>query len=67
VREIDRTNWQRNRDVERGREALDAGGEAYLAGTMSELQLPVQFHAVWIGTWLARRQERLIGYLREEN
>jgi putative transposase len=38
-----------------------------LARTMSELPLPVQFLAAWIGTWLARRQERLIGYLREEN
>ena len=51
-----------------GREGLTmrAGG-AYLALTMSELPLPVQFLAAWIGTWLARRQERLIGYLREEN
>jgi len=34
---------------------------------MSELPLPVQFLAAWIGTWLARRQDRLIGYLIEEN
>ena len=34
---------------------------------MSELPLPVQFLAAWIGTWLVRRQDRLIGYLREEN
>src|SRR5579863_8490079 len=34
---------------------------------MKELPLPVQFLAAWIGTWLARRQERLIGYLKEEN
>jgi putative transposase len=34
---------------------------------MSELPLPVQFLAAWIGTWVARRQERLIGYLKEEN
>jgi hypothetical protein len=34
---------------------------------MSELPLPVQFLAARIGTWLARRQERLIGYLRGEN
>ena len=38
-----------------------------MALTMSELPLPVQFLAAWIGTWLVRRQERLIGYLREEN
>ena len=38
-----------------------------MALTMSELPLPVQFLAAWTGTWLARRQERLIGYLREEN
>ncbi len=31
---------------------------------MSELPLPVQFLADWIGTWLVRRQDRLIGYLR---
>jgi hypothetical protein len=34
---------------------------------MSELPLPVQFLATWIGTWVARRQERLITYLKEEN
>ena len=34
---------------------------------MSELPLPVQFLAAWIGTWLSRRQDCLIGYLREEN
>jgi len=33
---------------------------------MSELSLPLQFLAAWIGTWLARRQERLIEYLKEE-
>src|SRR5579863_888693 len=34
---------------------------------MKELPLPLQFLAAWIGTLLARRQERLIEYLREEN
>jgi putative transposase len=34
---------------------------------MSELPLPVQFLAAWVGTWVARRQERLITYLKEEN
>src|SRR5579863_172611 len=34
---------------------------------MKELPLPLQFLAAWIGTWLARRQERLIEYLKEEN
>jgi transposase InsO family protein len=34
---------------------------------MSDLPLPVQFLAAWLGTWMARRQERLIGYLKEEN
>jgi hypothetical protein len=34
---------------------------------MSELPLPVQFLAAWIGTWFARRQERLIEYLKTEN
>jgi hypothetical protein len=34
---------------------------------MSDLPLPVQFLAAWIGTWMARKQERLIGYLKEEN
>jgi hypothetical protein len=34
---------------------------------MSELPLPLQFLAAWIGTCLARRQERLIEYLKEEN
>ena len=29
--------------------------------------MPLQFLAAWIGTWLARRQERLIEYLKEEN
>ena len=38
-----------------------------MALAMSELPLPVQFLAAWIGTWLARRQERLIDYLKEEN
>jgi hypothetical protein len=34
---------------------------------MRELSLPLQFLAARIGTWLARRQERLIEYLKEEN
>ena len=38
-----------------------------MAPTMSELSLPLQFLAALIGTWLARRQERLIKYLKEEN
>jgi hypothetical protein len=39
----------------------------YVARTMSDLRLPVQFLAAWVRTWMARRQERLIGYLKEEN
>jgi hypothetical protein len=38
-----------------------------MALAMSQLPRPVQFLAAWIGTWLARRQERLIEYLRAEN
>jgi transposase InsO family protein len=34
---------------------------------MSELPLPVQFLAAWIGTWIARRQAQLIECLKEEN
>jgi hypothetical protein len=34
---------------------------------MKELPLPLQFLAAWIGTSLARRPERLIEYLKEEN
>jgi hypothetical protein len=34
---------------------------------MAELPLPLQFLAAWMGTWIARRQERTIGYLKEEN
>jgi transposase len=34
---------------------------------MPELPLPLQFLAAWIGTWIARRQEGTIGYLKEEN
>jgi len=65
---IAQTNWPGNREVDGWCGGLDeAGGEAYLALTKSELPLPVQFLAAWIGTWLGRRQERLIGYLREEN
>jgi hypothetical protein len=45
----------------------DVAAQAYLAPTISEMPLPVQFLAAWIGTWLARRQERLIEYLKEEN
>jgi transposase InsO family protein len=34
---------------------------------MSELPLPVQFLAAWIGAWVARRQAQQIEYLKEEN
>ena len=34
---------------------------------MTTLPLPVQFLAAWIGTWIARHQERTIDYLKEEN
>ena len=34
---------------------------------MAELPLPIQFLAAWIGTWVARHQERTIAYLKEEN
>jgi transposase InsO family protein len=34
---------------------------------MAELPLPLQFLAAWIGTWIARRQEATIGYLKEQN
>jgi hypothetical protein len=34
---------------------------------MSELPLSVQVRAAWVGSWMARRQERLIAYLKEEN
>jgi len=34
---------------------------------MTELPLPLQFLAAWIGTWIARHQERTIAYLKEEN
>jgi putative transposase len=34
---------------------------------MSELPLSFRFLAAWIGTWVARHQERTIAYLREEN
>jgi len=34
---------------------------------MSELPLPFRFLAAWIGTWMARRQEQTVAYLREEN
>jgi putative transposase len=34
---------------------------------MAELPLPLQFLAAWIGTWVARHQERSIAYLKEEN
>jgi hypothetical protein len=33
----------------------------------AELPLPLQFVAAWIGTWVARHQERSIAYLKEEN
>jgi hypothetical protein len=34
----------------------------------AELPLPLfQFLAAWIGTWVARHQERSIAYLKEEN
>jgi transposase InsO family protein len=47
----------------------DANGRAYLApvAAMTELPLPIRFLAAWIGSWVARRQERLIEYLKEEN
>jgi hypothetical protein len=31
---------------------------------MAELPLPLQFLAAWIGTWVARHQERSIAYLK---
>ena len=34
---------------------------------MTAVPLPVQFLAAWIGTWIARHQERTIAYLKEEN
>ena len=34
---------------------------------MTALPLPVQFVAAWIGTWIARHQQRTIEYLKEEN
>ena len=34
---------------------------------MTELPLPFQFLAAWIGTWIARHQERTIAYLKDEN
>ena len=34
---------------------------------MTTLPLPVQFLAAWIGTWIARHQQRTIKYLKEEN
>jgi len=34
---------------------------------MAQLPLPLQFLAAWIGTWVARHQERTIAYLKEEN
>ena len=34
---------------------------------MTELPLPIQFLAAWIGTWVARHQERTVAYFKEEN
>jgi hypothetical protein len=34
---------------------------------MTALPLPLQFAAAWIGTWIARHQERTIEYLRGES
>jgi hypothetical protein len=34
---------------------------------MTEIPLPLQFIAAWIGTWVARHQERTIAHLKEEN
>jgi len=34
---------------------------------MTNLPLPIQFAAAWIGTWIARHQERTIEYLKTEN
>ena len=45
----------------------DGDAQAYLALVMSELPLPVQFPAAWIGTWVARRQAPLTEYRKEEN
>jgi hypothetical protein len=47
----------------------DVGGRAYLAPVvaMTELPLPLQFVAAWIGTWLTRHQELALEYLKEEN
>src|SRR5262249_35935411 len=50
--------------------SLDGVDErAYLApaAAMTGLPLTVQFLAAWIGTWIARHQERTIAYLKEEN
>jgi hypothetical protein len=33
---------------------------------MAELPLPLQLLAAWIGTWIARRQERTIRYLKQQ-
>jgi len=65
VREINRTNWPEIALWRWSGGLDDAGGEAYLAQTMSKLPLRCSFSATWVGTWLARRQERLIGYLKE--
>jgi putative transposase len=34
---------------------------------MTEIPLPLQFIAAWIGTWVGRQRERTIAYLKEEN
>jgi putative transposase len=34
---------------------------------MTTLPLPIQFLAAWIATWMARHQERVIDYLKEED
>jgi putative transposase len=34
---------------------------------MTTLPLPIQFLAAWIATWMARHQEQVIDYLKEEN
>jgi transposase InsO family protein len=34
---------------------------------MAEVPPIFQFAAAWVGTWIARRQERTVEYLREEN
>ena len=41
--------------------------EAYLALAALMTTLPLQFAVAWLGTRIARRQERTIEYLKQEN